>query len=661
MTAPADPTPAPSTVPAGPPPDPAAARPAPAPAGPTDPPRLGTFRDPLPIPPVLRPHHPVGLPHLVHPNGEDRPAELRLQLRSSHRRLHSELPPTPLWTYEGSFPGPTIEVRRGQRLRVVWTNRIDTPFPVVDGTVPMTPPPADDQPGIDPADVDRAAALLPAWTVTHLHGGRTGGGHDGWTENAVLPGESQLAEYPNDQPATLLWYHDHAMGITRLNVQAGLAGLYLVRDEEEDALGLPAGPYEVPLVLCDRNLELGPDGRFTGRLLHKTAAPLPFFGPYTLVNGAIWPYLEVRARWYRFRVLNAANGRAYRLHLVDEQGERVPGAVWQIGTDAGLLGAPVPLPDGGLALTPAERADLLIDFGALAGRTLRLVNSAIAPYEGEPLPPGASPAEPHPDQRLTDTGVLEFRVAREPAGDPFALPARLAPSYTRLSHDALPEHTHRMLLLATDPQGDFQLWEMAGAEPDAAPGAEPTDGLVQLRDATGQLSCYRRVARTFDDTLNWHVRQDGWEVWTILNLSIALHPVHLHLVRFQALSREDWDVSGFRQAAGGTAAGSPVAFRGPLAVAPSDQGWKDTIQVPPGQLVRIAAQFTGATGRFMYHCHLLEHEDGGMMRPFTVTPGAVLDLGGAMPMAGAPAAAPTPATPAMPAGATPMSGMPGDS
>jgi spore coat protein A len=583
----------------------------------TDPTRLTKFLDPLRLPRVLRPD-----PQAQH-------AELHIEQVSAQQRLHSQLPPTPLWTYQGDFPGPTIEVRRGQRLRVTWSNRINTPFPVIDGTVPGNDAQAANVPGIDPSLVNKKTADLPPWVVTHLHGARTGAGNDGWTENSILPGSSQLCEYPNDQAATALWYHDHAMGITRLNVQTGLAGMYLIRDDEEDALGLPAGPYEVPLVLCDRNLALDAADAFTGQLLHKSAV-FPFFGPYTVVNGGIWPYLEVSARWYRFRVLNASNTRTYRLHLVDEQGQRVPDAVWQIGTDSGLLGAPIPLPDGGLALMPAERADLLIDFSRLGAHRLRLVSSATEPYAGVPLPAGTSPAQPDPAHLLPEPDIMQFRVADEPPQDRFQLPTRLSPSYVRLTHDTLPPHMHRLLLLAPNPKNVFELWEMEQVEPAMAPAAGGTaiDGIVQLQGADGQLVTYRRLSRTLDDTLNWHVRQDGWENWAILNLSVARHPIHLHLIRFQALTREAWDITGFQQASGGTAPGSPLTYGSQVPVDPSDQGWKDVIQVPTGQVVRIAGQFTGATGRFMYHCHLLAHEDDGMMRPFTVTPGAVMDLTG---------------------------------
>jgi len=191
----------------------------------------------------------------------------------------------------------------------------------------------------------------------HLHGARTGGGNDGWAENAVLTGNSQLSEYPNDQQAMGLWYHDHGMDITRWNVMTGLAGMYLIRDDEEDALHLPHGKYEVPLMLCDRNLETDGAGQLTGQLLYKVAynppppgaerVMPPFSGPFTLVNGVIWPHLDVEPRWYRFRMLNAANARFFQLQLQHADGttdQQLQDAVRQIGSDGGLLPAPVALP-----------------------------------------------------------------------------------------------------------------------------------------------------------------------------------------------------------------------------------------------------------------------------------------------------------------------------
>jgi len=181
----------------------------------------------------------------------------------------------------------------------------------------------------------------------HVHGGRTAADADGWTENAFLPRDiqpsSQRCLYSNDQRAAMLWYHDHAMGITRLNVYAGLAGVWIVRDEEEDALALPDGSYEIPLLIQDRNLEVK-DDLLTGRLLHKVeddvgAIPNPddrtmeFFGPFTLVNGRIWPRCPVERRAYRLRVLNGSNARTYQLVLLDEAGIVRNNLIRQIGSD----------------------------------------------------------------------------------------------------------------------------------------------------------------------------------------------------------------------------------------------------------------------------------------------------------------------------------------
>lgn len=168
--------------------------------------RLTKFRDPFRIPPVLRPS-PMQL--------------LTIRMRAEQVRLHSELPETRVWTYNGLFPGPTIEVRRAERLQVIWQNEITGDYPVEAVELLNATP----GPGRDGAQPLPDVAALPPWTVVNLHGARTGGGNDGWPENAVLPGNAQLSEYPNDQQATALWYHDHAMAITALNVMTGLAGM----------------------------------------------------------------------------------------------------------------------------------------------------------------------------------------------------------------------------------------------------------------------------------------------------------------------------------------------------------------------------------------------------------------------------------------------------
>jgi FtsP/CotA-like multicopper oxidase with cupredoxin domain len=427
------------------------------------------------------------------------------------------------------------------------------------------------------------------------------------------------SDYANDQPATLLWYHDHAMGITRFNVYAGLAGLYIIRDAEEAALHLPAGPYEIPLLLQDRNLDIAPDGSLTGRLLHKIEdSTMEFFGPFTLVNGTIWPYLPVEARQYRLRLLNGSNARIYRLVLLDESGIPVHEKIKQIGTDGGLLGQPVDIPQNGLLLAPAERADLIIDFRALRGQRLTLVNTAGAPFDNSPAtqPPGT----PDPANRLPHPEVMEFRVSSQPVDDPFVLPAALFSSYRRLEHDRLPPaHQHRVVALVEYPDGMLTFHELAEV-PDIEAVAE--EALLAIVDDQGKTVRYRTIAQQFEDTVNWFVTYGSTEVWSVCNLTEDTHPFHVHLVQFQALSRDLYNLDGFQPATGGTTA--PISFQSHGTLDANELGWKDTVRVNPGEMVSIAATFDGFTGRYMYHCHILEHEDHDMMRPFIVMPAAAL-------------------------------------
>jgi FtsP/CotA-like multicopper oxidase with cupredoxin domain len=551
---------------------------------------LTKFLDPLRVPPVIRPH-------------SWWPQEMiTIPMIAKQQRLHSMLPPSLLWTYAGHFPGPTIEVRSGKQLRISWSNEIDGPFPLVGvqgpvGEAPTTRPGREGYPLID------GVADLPSWTVVHLHGARTNAGNDGWAHNAGLKGTSQLAEYQNRQQAMPLWYHDHAMAITRFNVHTGLAGLYLIRDDEEDALDLPGGDREIPLIIADRNLDTDPaTGALTGQLLFKVpvapgGAMIPFSGPFTLVNGVIWPHLDVEPRWYRFRLLNASNSRFYRLNLVDEAGVAHNDAVRLIGTDGGLLPAPAPLPDGGLVAAPAERFDVLVDFGRFKGERLRLTN----------LDPGLGGVEPD---------LMEFRVENRSRHDSFTLPERVSTSYTRLVHgETLPEdHDHVWVALLLNAEGHPEMWDLE--ELDADPGGE---GIVQVDDPARGRRTFRRVGKLFDDTTGIFINHDRWAVWNILHVAAGgpAHPVHIHLTEFQALFRRTF-TSTFSTADGRTSA--PISSFTEVPLEKYEEGWKDTIIVSPGQWVSVAGRFGGGTGEFMFHCHILDHEDEGMMRPFVVHP-----------------------------------------
>jgi spore coat protein A len=580
-------------------------------------PPLTPFKDPLPLPPVLRPAE--------NANGR---ASLSISLRAMSRRLHSELPPTPLWGYEGCVPGPTIEVRRGQRLRVEYVNNLpaDGDFPV---KAVVAPNGTQNHPGRDGRPADANVAALRPWTVTHLHGGRTAAGSDGWTENAVFPGQSTLCSYDNDQPATMLWYHDHALGITRYNIYAGLAGLYIIRDAEEESLRLPSGKYEIPLMIQDRNLESSSDGALTGRLLHKTTDDtMEFFGPFTTVNGVIWPYAEVEPRQYRLRVLNASNSRTYRLVLLDEHGTNLLDRVTQIGTDGGLLDAPVSPPADGLILGSAERADLIVDFRGLHGQRLTWVNTAAAPFKGAAFehPPGTADAE----HRVPFPQVMQFRVSPQPVNEPFVLPKRLS-TFRRMSgEDVANASVQRMIALVKHEVDGHDMFMLHELLPSPAPIiGQPT---ISIEDESGTVTHYQTAAERFEDTVNFMIADGSTEVWHFLNLSKNMHPMHVHLVQFQAIRRDLYDVSGFDGKTFATK--SPLRFKKRVELAANELGPKDTIRVNPNERVSIAMTFQGYAGRYMYHCHMLEHEDMDMMRPYVVMPAGAMTAMGMGLMAG---------------------------
>jgi FtsP/CotA-like multicopper oxidase with cupredoxin domain len=526
---------------------------------------LTKFKDCLRVPPTLHPQQ-----------MDDQRYSLRVQMRPAQLQLHTELPPSEVWTYEGTLPGPIIEVWRGQHVQIEWINALpsDQPYPI---TAVTAPDGTQNEPGRSGRPANATVASLQPWTVVHLHGGRTAAVSDGWTENASLSGQVTTSDYANDQQATLLWYHDHAMGITRFNVYAGLAGLYLIRDTEEAALHLPAGPYEIPLLIQDRNLETAPDGSLTGRLLHKVEdGTMEFFGPFTLVNGTIWPYLPVEARQYRFRILNGSNARIYRFMLLDESGTPVHHLIKQLGTDGGLLGQPVDLPANGLTLAPAERADLIVDFRSLQGQSLRLVNTAGAPFDNAPATQPAG--TPDPDNRLPHPEVMEFRVSAQPVEDPFVLPEVLSPSYRRLAHDRLPPaHRHRIVAMVEYPDGMLTFHELALVRSGEATGGEVR---LSITDEQGTTWQYRTVATHFEDMVNWFIAYGSTEVWHVLNLTEDTHPFHVHLVQFQALSRDLYNKEGFQPETGGTT--TPVSFQAHGTLDANEEGWKDTVRVNPG-------------------------------------------------------------------------------
>ncbi|WP_266181160.1 multicopper oxidase family protein [Dyella humicola] len=481
-----------------------------------DPARLTPFVDPLPVPPVLRPA----------PG-----ATLRIAMQESEQRLHRELAPTRLWTYGGSMPGPTIEAHSGQVLRVEWANRLPTRhFLPVDHN-------------ICGAEADQPEVRA----VVHVHGARVPAADDGYPTDWFVPGKSRQQTYPNKQDAATLWYHDHTMGIERLNLYAGMLGMYLLRDEHELSLGLPSGECELPLVLCDRLLT--EDGQLYYPVSGVSDAPwVPeVFGNAMLVNGALLPRLDVQARRYRFRVLNAANGRFFRLSL---RGQR---PFLQIGSDQGLLAAPVR--QTSLFLGPGERADLVLDFADLAGGQVELMNDALP--------------------------LMRFNVAAGKVDDTSRVPAVLRD---------VPRTAESKAVLTRQLTID------------------------EYADCTSEPMLMLLDGKHWHDPVSEKPRLGSTEIWSFLNLTEDTHPIHLHLVRFQILDRRPFDVDVYLES-------KTLQYLGPAQPpAPHEAGWKDTAQVYPGMVTRYIITFEGYAGRYVWHCHLLEHASNEMMRPFEVLP-----------------------------------------
>jgi FtsP/CotA-like multicopper oxidase with cupredoxin domain len=454
------------------------------------------FRTPLPIPPTARPVRvTAAADHYV------------LTQRVADARLLPDRA-TQIWGYDGVFPGPTFRARRGRPMVVTVRNELPVP------------------------------------TTTHLHGGVTPADSDGFPTDLITPagyapapphahgGPGRLHEvsrdyrYPMNQPAATLWYHDHRMDFTAQQVWRGLAGLAIVTDDVEDALPLPRGDRDLPLLVCDRAFDA--DGALRYPTGHRHAG---VFGDVILVNGAAWPRLEVANVRYRLRLVNASNARRYRFALDAGSG---PGTLplVQIGSDTGLLAAPVEHP--GVVSAPGERHDVLVDFSAVpVGAEVTLVNTF-----------GTGPTR----------DVLRFVVTRR-AADDTRVPTRLA--------DVPPPRPAEAVATR---QFDFRIsggrWTINGQ------GYDPAGSLAAPRLGTVEL---------------WRFTSDFH------------HPVHVHLAHFRVVSR-----SG----------------RGPD---PADAGWKDTVDVRPYETVEVLVTFAGYRGRYMLHCHNLEHEDMAMMANFDVT------------------------------------------
>ncbi len=597
-----------------------------------------TLLDPLSIPmfenQLTAP--PVYVPKVVTSQGKVVRHEYTVTMASFTEQI---LPPsmnllTSVWGYGGtandaitgallgfvqSSPGPTFEAIRGIPIQVEWQNTITSSYMfAVDPTIHWANPNNNSQSTLSfpayPPGYPNAQSPVPL--VTHLHGGEnqsyydggpnqwfTSNGKHGPQYNTYKQTDSNKAVYyyPNAQQPTTLWYHDHGLGVTRLNVVSGLAGFYLLREpqggNDKVAALLPTGKYEMPLAIQDRSFNA--DGTLNYPAVGVEPGTHPywvnsFLGNTIMVNGKVWPNMNVDRGQYRFRILNGSNSRFYNIGFSNGM------SFVQIGSDGGYLKSPVSLTS--LLLAPAERADIIVDFSTLAsGIKVILKNTALTNNTG--------------NERQTVGQIMQFTATDQTAPAPFNLaqaPNPFNPTLSAASFPTLPETNKKRILT---------LFEVSGQN----------STKVALLD--GQM---------WDAPISETPEVGSTEEWVIVNPTMNPHPIHLHLIQFQLVQRETFDTTPYVNAWESFNGVPPFSHPTKnvdlnsylsnlkITLQPNEQCWKDTITVNAGEVVTIRVRFAQQDGSsfpfdatagpgYVWHCHLLEHEDNEMMRPYKVT------------------------------------------
>jgi spore coat protein A len=612
---------------------------------PLDPEIIPKYVDPLIIPPEM--------PFTSKIKGDDgeKITYYEIALRQFEQQvLPTGMPITTVWSYGSinhpgtfNFPAFTIEAKVNKPIRVKWINDLVDPVTgnflphllPVDQTLHWVNPMGN--PDIETRGTDPSPYTGPVPMVTHVHGAHVSDISDGYPEAWYLPNANNIPagyftqgsryasviptdvgatvfEYSNDQRASTLWYHDHSLGITRLNVYAGPAGFWLLRDDDEDSLKLP-GPsprlgdlpgtkyYDIPIAIQDRSFNddgslFYPNSReffdgFTGPYIPEDGSDVSpiwnpeFFGNTIVVNGRTWPYLEVEPRKYRLRFLNGCNSR-FLIVKFDHEGLMFN----QIGSEGGLL------PDGPVVLdqlliAPAERADVIVDFSDFTpGEEIILLN------QGPDEPFGGLPVDEQADPDTTGQ-VMKFKVVPLSKKDKSKIPANL-PKINQLETKLPPR--------------DITLNEEVSQLADIPIAALLGTG------ADGPL--------TWGEAITENPIEGDTEIWRIINLTVDSHPVHLHLVMFQVLDRIPFDAEAYAEAQEAYIDGGkigtppdPMIYAAGAPIPPNswEMGWKDTVIANPEEITRIIAKFDLA-GLYVWHCHILEHEDNEMMRPYEVLP-----------------------------------------
>jgi spore coat protein A, manganese oxidase len=454
------------------------------------------FSQPLKIPPVLQ------------------GSSVTIQMRQADVQIMPSGPPTRMWTFNGSFPGPTIRRPSGTTTRVTFRN--DLPASFGDATI-------------------------------HHHGSHSRSTEDGQPNSQLIPpGGLRTYSYEHveagrPERAVTQWYHDHRMGLTGRNVWNGLAGFFILDDRFDSALPLPKGEFDVPLMIVDRTFDANNQIPYTVNLDPGVQ------GDTFLVNGVPQPYFNVGDRKYRFRVLNASN----RTPLVLSLSNGAP--LTQIATDSGLLPAPVTKPT--ILLQPAERVEVVVDFAGMLGQTVNLVNAN---------PAGIPPPE-----------FMQFRVNRD-LTETSSVPATLRPAPT---FPAPVQQRQFVINRETDAAGTTVGWDFNGQQFDS-----------------NRFDAQPRLNTT--------------EEWTFLNPTNQPHAIHIHDVDWRLTRRFNLATD---------AAGNPIPGD-PLAIDPAENGLKETWSIPANTGFSVRTTFTDRLGPYVFHCHMLEHEDFALMAQFNVVP-----------------------------------------
>ena len=543
--------------------------------------------------------------------------------------------------YIASTPGPTFEATENIPTQVEWVNdlvdssgkplpelfpvdptldwanpnNIDTSEAIIqagEGLAPPFPPGYNGSsytlPNGQIANPDQWNAQSPVAVVTHLHGGEDpsadDGGPDAWytpngihgpTYNTAVPTTPNAAvyQYPDSQEPTTLFYHDHTLGVTAQHVYAGLSGFYIINDPSDPvAAELPSGQFDIPLCIQDRSFYTN------GQLYYPTEGDNPLVSPYSvdsflgntiMVNGEVWPNMNVKQGEYYFRILDGSNDRYYNFSFSNGM------SFTQIGSDGGYLKASAPLTS--LLLGPAERAGILVDFSNVTlGTKVILQNSALA---------GNITLE-----QQTVGQIMQFTVTSGEGFAPKTLPSVLNPTLAG-TWPTLPNPTKTLVFTLTETSGTN------GSMPMYIDGQPWTAPAVKV------------VVGTTED-------------WLFVNPTDTVHQMHLHLVQFQIVSRQAFNVTAYMDEWTALNGIPPLdhptidvpsldsyLIGPPIPPAPNEQGWKDTVQAYPGEVTTIRIRFAQQDGTpypfdatagpgYVFHCHLLEHEDDDMMRAYVL-------------------------------------------